>query len=261
MMGLKAVFFDDRMEHWQVSSRMTEDPILALVTGGSLTYELDSTSVDLTKGDVLLIFPGTVRAGYHDPAVLHQKYAAIFQLPESYEAPFIPIMEGAGYRLFRPKGFEYLRQRFSSLYRMWLSPSAFREMICAGILMELLGMLMQELEQRDVPAHKAAMARTIEHYIVRHYKEEIRIQDLAQLVNRTPNYVTTIFKETMGQTPIEFMHHIRITTARDLLLQTNMTITEVSDALGFCDPPYFNRVFKKIAGHAPSDLIKQRNGR
>ncbi|MCQ6557122.1 helix-turn-helix domain-containing protein [Paenibacillus mendelii] len=258
MLEIDAVFFDDRIEHWQISSLMTTKPILALITNGNLIYELDSTVVPLTKGDVLLILPGTVRTGYHESSAPHQKYAAIFHLILPPEHPFFHFTKGAGYRLFRPKGFEYLRQRFSALYRMWLSQSAFRDMTSVGILMEIVGMLMQELEQHDIPTHKAALSKTIEHYIVRHFKEEIRLQDLAQLVERTPNYVSTIFKETSGQTPIEFMHHIRITTARHLLLQTNMTITEVSDALGYCDPPYFNRMFKKIAGHAPSELIKQR---
>ena len=95
-------------------------------------------------------------------------------------------------------------------------------------------------------------------YIFHHYREKIKVSDLAEHIDRTPNYVSTIFKEVTGQTPIEYIQYVRISFAKELLVNQSMSVAEVADYLGFCDQFYFHRVFKKVTGYAPSVLLKDR---
>lgn len=66
-------------------------------------------------------------------------------------------------------------------------------------------------------------------------------------------------KNMTGYTPSEYVLYLKMKSA-NLLLQTNgFDLSDVSDAIGFNDPKYFSRVFKKTIGRCPSEVIKERN--
>lgn len=251
---LNDVYFDDLVPNWHITRRETKTYIVILAAQGQFIYTLDSTIVTISKGEVLFIRKGTVRTGTNGSFPQHQKYAAHFMLDNAI-AQEIDLIAN---KPIKPQRFEYFRQRFALLFRTWRTQTPFRDMTCEGILMELLGALLDDVQQQSIPPHKWVLAKELEKYILNHFKEDIKIDQLAQHVDRTPNYVSSIFKEVTGQSPIEYVHQLRISTAQDLLTHTNMNIAEISDYLGFCDPTYFNRVFKKICGQPPSALLRKR---
>jgi YesN/AraC family two-component response regulator len=132
------------------------------------------------------------------------------------------------------------------------------ETICHGILVELLGVMARETGVEHFSPIKLRLMQQVQEYIMEHYREPIRISDLAWLISRSPNYVTQTFKEVIGLTPITYLHQIRIHSVRDLILNTKMTIGEVSDYLGYSDQAHFNRVFKKFMGYPPSSITRER---
>ncbi|MNI07728.1 Bifunctional transcriptional activator/DNA repair enzyme AdaA [compost metagenome] len=127
-------------------------------------------------------------------------------------------------------------------------------------MLELLGIAAREAETAEFPSKKLSMVIAIQQYILENYQGQIRLEALSELVDRTPNYVTRIFREVTGQTPIDYLHQVRIYAARDLMLNSSMTIGQVADTLGYCDQSYFNRMYKKITGHPPSNLIAYPSG-
>jgi YesN/AraC family two-component response regulator len=64
-------------------------------------------------------------------------------------------------------------------------------------------------------------------------------------------YFCRFFKKVTFMTFVEYINKLRINIAIKFLLDTNMTIAQISDAVGFNDPSYFNRVFKKLNGNSP----------
>lgn len=83
------------------------------------------------------------------------------------------------------------------------------------------------------------------------------IKDMADFCNMSEDYFAHMFKKVMGQTPIFFLTSLRMEKAKELLLLENNSISEVSYLLGYTDPLYFSRAFKKYTGFAPSSYIKQ----
>ena len=65
------------------------------------------------------------------------------------------------------------------------------------------------------------------------------------------------FKRYMGMTPLQYVTSIRITKAKDLLKNTAFTIQEVGRLVGYENPLYFSRIFKKQTGHSPSEYRKE----
>lgn len=96
----------------------------------------------------------------------------------------------------------------------------------------------------------------IEH-IETHYAESFSSEYLAALCNCSESGLFSAFRRVTGVTPIEYKHNILIQHALDMLNTTDMSIEEISSALGFSSSNYFRRVFKNQTGSAPSIFRKK----
>ena len=94
-------------------------------------------------------------------------------------------------------------------------------------------------------------------YIHKKFKQEITLQDLADLLEVQKPSVVRIFKEMIGRTPLDYINAYRILIAREMLKNQNVSITQVAVDLGFADLSYFTKVFKRYSGITPREYLKQ----
>ena len=71
------------------------------------------------------------------------------------------------------------------------------------------------------------------------------------MINVSPDYFTKMFKESIGKTPIDYINGMRVNTAMDLLCTTEMSMTEIAESIGFCNPNYFHKIFKQYMQTSP----------
>ena len=95
-------------------------------------------------------------------------------------------------------------------------------------------------------------------YMNEHFKEPIRLEQLAELCCMSPNYFHKIFTQAMHTTPLNYLSLLRLNTALQLLINNKHTVKEIGYELGFADDAYFCRVFKKQYGITPSEYKKKR---
>ena len=88
-------------------------------------------------------------------------------------------------------------------------------------------------------------------YIYSNFSKHISLEEVAEFVNLSPNYFSNIFKETLGETFIDFLTQIRMEHAKKLLEENEHSLKEISFKVGYKDPNYFSRVFKKNFGVSP----------
>lgn len=89
-------------------------------------------------------------------------------------------------------------------------------------------------------------------YIQENYASDVSLQDLAEQLELTPNYLSALFKKEMEQSFSEYLNRIRLERAKDLLLTTNLKSYEIAERTGFSDDSYFSRAFKKYVGVRPN---------
>ncbi len=89
------------------------------------------------------------------------------------------------------------------------------------------------------------------------YFQQISNQQLAELTNLSLSYFLKVFKEKTNTTPQNYLTICRIENAKNLLKESDYTIRQVSESVGFTDPLYFSKVFKKIVGSTPSAFRKK----
>jgi AraC-like DNA-binding protein len=238
---------------WRVERKIVKHHILILVTRGSATYQINQDTIRVQKGEGLFFAQGTLRSAESDTSNEPiQLYSAHFRDLTVEELPML----GEPFMHICPLGYDYLKQRFSVLNECWIGKMPSYELISRGILLEILGIVQRELQGGNHSSSRRNLALRIQQYIVQHYREPLRLSDISKVVDRSQTYISTVFKEITGRTPIEYMHEVRISAARELLLTDNMTIGEIAELLGYCDQTYFNYMYKKIVGHPPSHTLK-----
>lgn len=107
----------------------------------------------------------------------------------------------------------------------------------------------------DLSANAAFSAYTKQaiRYVGFHYRENISLQDIADFLKINQDYFCRIFKNDTGQTFVSYLTDYKIRKAQALLLETDVTLNDVSEMLGFSSLSYFSRVFKKETGSNPFD--------
>lgn len=84
------------------------------------------------------------------------------------------------------------------------------------------------------------------------FKQHTSIKEYASQLNITPNHLNKVVKSETGKTTTEIIREIIILEVKVLLLQTKLTINEISLEVGFEDASYFSRFFKENTGYSPS---------
>lgn len=93
-------------------------------------------------------------------------------------------------------------------------------------------------------------------YVETHYKENISIHELCDRFFISKNKLYDIFLELCNTTPIKYQLQLKIKESKKLLTTTNMSITEISNLLGFSNYNYFSKLFKSETGVTPSKYRK-----
>lgn len=89
-------------------------------------------------------------------------------------------------------------------------------------------------------------------YLENDVRQELSIEEIADLCHMTATYFRKLFKEYSGTSPAQFRIQKKLDTAKALLLTDDMTIREISDYLGFENISYFSKLFKKYEKMSPS---------
>ena len=92
----------------------------------------------------------------------------------------------------------------------------------------------------------------VSEYIKEHYKEDIYLEKIAEHFNTSDKYLSRLFKETLGTGFHEYLATIRISKSKDLLLETDLSVTKIGELVGFSIHSTFFRVFKKYEGISPT---------
>lgn len=132
------------------------------------------------------------------------------------------------------------------------------QMMCNAYFEELICVISRNLHKQHVPAmtqYEAFIPVLEQMYSEYHVSHSI--DEYASLCGMSAYYFIRKFKEYTGQSPHTFLIRLRMERAKNLLLSTNMSVSDISFAVGYDNPLYFSRLFKKYTGSSPSDFKKQ----
>ena len=100
---------------------------------------------------------------------------------------------------------------------------------------------------------KRSIVRTALRYLEEHCSTDVRLSEVAEVAFVSPNYLSKIFKEDMDMSFIDYLNHLRVEQAVQLLLNTNLKTYEIAEKVGYNDYKYFSAMIKKHTGLSPRE--------
>ncbi|OOM80117.1 response regulator [Clostridium sp. BL-8] len=100
------------------------------------------------------------------------------------------------------------------------------------------------------------IVRKAMNYIKEYYNDKVSLEEIADGMNITPEYLSRLFTKELGKSFSDYLKEFRIDKAKELLTGKKMKIYEVAQQVGYSDSKYFCKVFKELTGMAPKEYMK-----
>ncbi|UVI30172.1 AraC family transcriptional regulator [Paenibacillus spongiae] len=198
-------------------------------------FHLGSELVDVLErhGIAITVGIGSVGAGIEG---IRRSY---------YEGVFASTYDNQGRSLHR---FEDLNLSSAEGNGEHANPSVTDSGTESAYVEQAINQIREEREQRTGNVLDKAVS-----FIRERYLEELSLEDVADHVHLNSYYFSKVFKQQTGETFIDYVTRLRIGKAKELMKDGQLSLKEVCYQVGYKDPNYFSRVFKKVTGVTPSE--------
>ena len=175
-------------------------------------------------------------------------------MPGLRENALIP--DDAGYVFPTGKYFADLRCLFEMMFRTLSAGEANAELFCSSLmhalLMSVLTVTAVLTRSRKSRWRSHILGRRIREYIDKHYMEPITLQSMGEALHISQYYLSHVFKQMSGYSPVQYLLRRRIGEAQTLLITTDLSITHIAEMVGCDTQSYFNLQFTKNVGMPPN---------
>lgn len=229
------------------------------VAGGAGEAILEGKKFRLAPGDLVVVNPGTLHEERSDAKA---PLRLIFLAIRDFAVPGLPAgcLSQEKYRVLSCGEYQYKMDIYlRELLQETSSQIEFYQEISQGLVSALLVLVMRLI--RINPEDEAALSQEcqkIKEYLDQNFTSPITLDSLSETVYISKHYLSHLFKEQTGVSPIKYLTSKRMEKACELLSETELPVSEVSKAVGYENPLYFSQVFKRVYGISP---VKYRMGR
>lgn len=225
-----------------------DDWLLFYVAKESETFFLDK-AVTAEAGSFIIFAPGEKQHHIYNGNATAEFFYIHFRcdaLPEG-----ITLETSHVYSLNPQKRFASV---FEEIIEETLSKKPNYEILCISQLLYLLSMIQRENAEASNSNNKGwkGIARAIQH-MNRYCDQNLKLEDYASMCNMSKYHFLRVFKTVTGTTPLEYRSNIRIDHAKELLKNSNSSVSEISELLGYSSLAYFSAAFKKATGLSPTE--------
>ncbi len=223
---------------------------LIYAAGGMCSYTFtDGRTENIVKGDVLFIPKG-------------DKY--IMEIPSCGYNPVYVDFEFDSQtakklksRKISFRNSDSILKLFNKLYEIWLfKPTAYKS-LSLSVLYEIYAQIIRQTNESYMPKNKLLKLKEAHDYILNNYSNpELPIKVLADISRISEGHFRRLFKTIYGCPPVEYINNLRINHAKELLLCSELSVTDIAYAVGFSDVSYFSKIFKSSGLLSPNSYRK-----
>lgn len=232
--------------------------ILVLRGTGSVTVQRDTFCVQ--TGDVLLFNSGEI----HELHCVEGMLLLVMQISRSFCKRYFPQLRNLKFRATNIGSFyseaelDALRGKFLEAYQYYIDHSTGAIFCSMANINWIFGSIVssvpyQILDQVQISnnAKYEKRIRNLLAYLEEHFREPIRLQDLAEAEDITECHLSHFFRDHLHITFQEYLCHLRIEAAMYLLKTTDLSVTTIAYECGFSDPKYLKQGFTRILNTTP----------
>lgn len=232
--------------------RVLHDYALVYVTDGNGAFRVhdDSAWRRVSAGDVFVLFPGirhdyhlSLETGWTERWVLFNGDQANRWCMYDVLCVDLPVLHVGVH--------DEIIERFDRLLEVARANPPFTNQIQSGIAMEILAVILKFNQDRNKNSKTTApIVKLALQFIGKNWSQEIDFQAMAVKLGVGYRNFRRMFQQATGLAPHQYLLNLRLNQAKRLL--ATLPVSEVAARVGFPDPLYFSRIFKKKVGIAPS---------
>lgn len=244
---------------WQLPERTRPHYQLWLITGGLATFTLDRGSrTELGPRSALVVPPGVRHRGSHDPTQPLRCFVIHFVV-RRHGQPTNVLWPTSTTSDFAAEYWRRLLESAAELCDELKRPSSESALLASASLARLLGLIRRAARTGAACFHRLGSATSnvsavtaVLAYIDEHYARDLSLSDLCAAASVSPGHLNHLFRTTLGVAPMEYLRRHRLDRAKVLLEETDLSVADVADAVGYRDAFHFSRTFRRLEGLAPS---------
>lgn len=252
------------------ASRINEDYVLMMGIEGVLHLQVQERNVSLHPRECLILPPGTFHRGLKPSKKLvffwchfslngRTEILTAEDAQKQYEKNTAEPPEAKDRILLLPMQFTPLCPERLSILLQQIQDVSLQKYRTAEVANSLLSALLFEMMEQSArgfyaegPSGEAFRFNEICQWIRIHVYSSITVQDVAKHFQYNPNYISSVFHRKTGYSLGQYITHVKMYAAKELLLTTNKNVKEISLLLGYGDSRYFMRCFKKHENMTPT---------
>lgn len=240
--------------HWH-----TEIEIIKILEG-DFTITLNDQVIYAKKDDIIFISPEMLHGGIpknciYECIVLDMNmFIKNNNICTNYLKDILNTKICINYDIYKNNDINiYLNKIFDCMKEKTLG----YEFLIQGYLYVIFGIIIEKklyiknINVIDKNNKRIYQLKKVLEFIELEYSNPITLEDLSNKMNLNPKYFTKIFSEMTGKSPIQYLNSYRIEMACNMLLTTNLSITDICLNCGFNDLSYFIKTFKKEKNISP----------
>lgn len=144
--------------------------------------------------------------------------------------------------------------RFESVFRDFIERDAcFEVAACAGVVALLTEIARRAETGGRAPVDDERISRAIAH-LHRSYSQPVSVNEMAAHAHLSSSRFRRLFHQRTGFSPLEYLTRLRLNHASQLMAETALSIAEIARAVGYEDPLYFSRLFRRKMGVSPTEF-------
>ena len=219
--------------------------LIVLVEKGTAIFYRNEKETVFKDNDMLVMFPGE-RIFYRAQSEWSIKWIGV--KGDKVEELFGSIGVTREKPIFTPANYKKLSEIIMEIYDMEHDCSMYSKCKAQSLLYGFFSELLCT-EQNSERIDYAASAIRIMKY---NYNNDLSIDDISEQLFVNHSYFSRVFKSKTGMSPKQYILNLRMDRAKELLKNTDYSVSEISASVGFKDALYFSRIFSKKEGISPS---------
>ena len=269
---------------WHMEERVIFGYELIYIMEGKGQLVIEGSKYEALPGDLFFLPPkvhhsmsSSAECGVRQP---HIHFDMVYdELSESIRVNFTPLhrIKSKEHKLFRNDAdildslqFPY-RARLKDRYTIEkiifsiIKVQDKNELTCflksKGLMIQLISQIYEDIHEMEYDNIEEThvlfeTVSKIKEYILYNYRTDITLDKLASMANVSKNHLIRSFKEVFNITPMQYLFSVRLEIAKQLIENSNNTISEICEYLGFSSIQYFSRMFKKRTQLSPTEYKK-----
>lgn len=258
--------FDHFWKPGQVAKQHFHDFVeLSIVVEGTTVYHIGDKTYTLKAGDVVCLNPYTMHwEEQPDTSDSHQLHIGIenFQLlgyePNCFPARSPILNLGCYHNDFMETIQQIINEKNGTDHFQDLAMKYLVNHLWVHIFRAVVSQSIQLMPKNSKKSDKKKLINDIIYYLETYHAENIRLESLSSKMYISPAYISKLFKEETGDTPINYLIKVRMNKAKELLENEEMSIKEVANLVGYQDAYHFSKLFKKYFNISPSKYSKEK---